>query len=480
MSPVRILFVAAEAYPFAKVGGLGDVAGSLPKALQGLGHEVNLIMPRYRGMDDWRVDLGPYNVPMGGGMKVAALKEGSLTPQIPVLMVDQLDYFDRDGVYGFPDDGHRFGFFCRAVLEACRYVGFQPEVIHCNDWHSALIPVFLKYLYAEDALLASARTLLTIHNIQWQGTFPKDLLGFLGLPADDALLHQGKVNFMKAGIRLADGLSTVSPTYAREIQTEEYGYGLQEEFRARSGDLRGVVNGLDLFAWDPRRDPLLFRPFDPRDERMKGANKEALRRELGLPSSNAPLLAFVGRLFDQKGVDILVEALPALLRRQLQLVILGSGLREYEKALEAFSVERNLSLNLRYDEGLAHRIYAGTDLFLMPSRFEPCGLGQMISMRYGTVPLVRRTGGLADTVLGYDVTPSEATGFVFQEYTAEALLKAVDAALEVYRQRRAWRKLRRRIAEQDFSWDRSAREYAVLYRRLLESEGTEKRRQTES
>lgn len=472
---MRILFVAAEAYPFAKVGGLGDVAGSLPKALHAMGHEVNLIMPRYRGMDRWRVDLGPYTVPTGEGPEVAALKEGTLVPELPVLMVDQLDYFDREGVYGYEDDGRRFAFFCRAVLEACRHVGFAPDVIHCNDWHAALIPAYLRAFYGQDPLLGRARALFTIHNLQWQGVFPADLLDYLGFPADwateDLLLHDGRLNFMKAGIAQADALSTVSETYAREIQTPEFGYGLHEVLRSRAHDLHGVVNGLDLETWDPRTDPHLPRGFDPRSAKEKEARKRELRRELGLPAARVPLAGFVGRLFDQKGVDLLLEALPALLGREVQLAILGSGDRAYEEALRAAAEGHgNLAAVLRYDEGLAHRIYAGCDLFLMPSRFEPCGLGQLISMRYGTLPVVRRTGGLADTVRDASDDPDGGTGFVFAEYRAGALLEAVDRALWAYADRRAWDRLRRNATAQDFSWDRSARRYEALYQGLMRSD----------
>lgn len=464
---MRILFVSAEAYPFAKVGGLGDVAGSLPKALQGLGHEVNLIMPRYRGMDEWRVDLGPYDVPTGAGREVAALKEGNLTPQVPVLMVDQLDYFNRDGIYGHEDDGRRFGFFCRAVLEACRHVHFVPDVIHCNDWHAALVPAYLRAHYGDADGFGSTKTLFTIHNLQWQGAFSRELLDYLDLPEED-LLHEGRLNFMKAGILQADALSTVSETYAREIQTPEFGFGLHEVLRARADDLHGVVNGLDLEAWDPRSDSFLARGFDPRDGRAKGAQKRELQRELGLPQDRVPLAGFVGRLFDQKGVDLLLEALPTLLRRRVQVTLLGSGERRYEEALaDLGEAHKNLAVVLRYDEGLAHRIYAGSDLFLMPSRFEPCGLGQMISMRYGTLPVVRRTGGLADTVRGFGEDPEAATGFVFQDPTAEALLGALDAALDLYGKATVWDRLRGNAMAQDFSWDASAHRYAALYRGLM-------------
>ncbi len=306
-----------------------------------------------------------------------------------------------------------------------------------------------------------------------QGAFPRELLTFLGLPeawaTEEVLLHEGRLNFMKAGLTQADLLSTVSATYAREIQTPEYGEGLEAVVRGRAADLRSVVNGLDIEAWDPRRDTHLPQPFDPLDERGKAAHKRALQRELGL-RGEGPLAGFVGRLVPQKGVDLLLEAMPDLLARDLQVVLLGSGTERYEKAVEAWAGRSpRLAVVVRYDEALAHRIYAGADLFLMPSRFEPCGLGQLISMRYGTLPLVHRTGGLADTVDDAASDPEAGTGFVFAKHTVPSLLQAVDAALAAFRDRRTWRRLRENAVGRDSSWDRSARAYEALYREVLSS-----------
>ncbi|MEE9237348.1 MAG: glycogen synthase GlgA [Thermoplasmata archaeon] len=469
---MKILFAAAEAYPFAKTGGLGDVAGSLPKALSKLGHEVNLIMPRYRGMDQWRVDLGPFNVTMGDREEVVALKEANLTPQIPVLMVDHLGYFDRERIYGYKDDGRRFALFSRAILEACRYVDFYPNVIHCNDWHTALVSAYLTAYYRHDERFDDTRVLFTIHNLHHQGSFPTELLAYLGLPEETIerhLLHRSKVNFMKAGISLSDGVSTVSETYAKEIQTPEYGHGLHQVLRQRGSQLYGVLNGLDGEVWNPQADSLIPRKYDPLNSKGKETNKRALQREIGLNSSSAPLMGFIARLVKQKGMDLLQEALPKILSMNLQLVILGTGRERFEEALQSWKERSpNLSVNLRYDEGLAHRIYAGADMFLMPSRFEPCGLGQMISMRYGTVPVVRRTGGLADTVVDYALGPRRATGFTFDEYKSDSLLEAVDGAVSVYHDRRAWRRLLENCSRQDHSWDRSSRAYEGIYRRFTQ------------
>jgi starch synthase len=472
--PVRILFVASEAYPFAKTGGLGDVAGSLPKALEELGHEVNLIMPRYRGMEKWRVDLGPYDVAMGDRKEVAALKEGNLTHRVPALMVDHLGYFDREALYGYKDDDRRFAFFCRAVLEACKYIDFSPDIIHCNDWHTALIPAYLRVFYGDDERFAKTKVLFTIHNLKHQGSFPRDALPYLGFPAEFSpelyLIHRGKVNFMKAGITLSDAVSTVSETYSKEIQTPEYGLGLHDTLRQRSRQLFGVLNGIDVEVWNPEKDEFLHRTYRASDSRGKEANRRALQQELGLRRSSRPLVGFIARLVEQKGVDLLLEALPGLLSRDLQMVILGTGRQRFEEALESWTGRSpDLSVNLRYDEGLAHRIYAGADMFLMPSRFEPCGLGQMIAMSYGTIPIVRRTGGLADTVVDYSQGLDVATGFTFDEATGNALLEALDRAVEVYSKGDDWRRLRENCIKQDFSWARSARTYEEIYRGLVVS-----------
>ncbi len=468
---MRILFTSIEAYPFAKVGGLGDVAGSLPKALARLGHEVNVVMPRHRGMDRWRVDLGPFNVPMGDRKEVAALKEGNLSHSVPVLMVDHLGFFDRGAVYGYEDDGKRFAFFSRAVLEACRYVDFRPDIIHCNDWHTALIPAYLRAHYSQDKHFSRTGTLLTIHNMHHQGQFPRELLDYLDLPEElskKSLLHHDKVNILKAGITLSDAINTVSETYAREIQTPEYGSGLHDVLRKRRDSLYGVLNGIDLEVWDPRTDAFLYSRYEPSDLRGKEANKRALQRELGLPRSRMPVMAFIGRLVEQKGVDVLLQALAEILSRKVQVVILGAGKEATEEALSSLIGRNpNLVVHLGHDEALAHRVYAGADMFLMPSRFEPCGLGQIISMRYGTIPIVRKTGGLADTVQDYSVDPGKATGFTFDKPVPEALLEAIDRALEVHKRGPAWRRLQANGFNQDFSWERSARTYEEIYGSLI-------------
>ncbi len=465
---LRVLFAAAEVFPFAKTGGLGDVAGSLPKALKGVGHEVVVIMPCYRGLDRWGADLGRLKVPMGTGTEVVALRQANLTPQIPVLLIEHRGYFDSEQIYGYEDDGRRFALFSRAVLEASEYRNLRPHIIHCNDWHTALVPAYLQAYYADVETLRDAKVLYTIHNLRHQGSFPKGLLGYLGLPRGSVverhLLHQGKVNMMKAGIALSDGVSTVSETYAREIQTAEYGCGLQQILRRRSDRLFGILNGIDEKVWDPENDPLIAVRFRPPNTRAKEGNKRALREELSMEPSRAPIIGFIARLVEQKGIDLVEKALPELMSRRMQMVILGTGKEEFEKALGSWR-GRNpaLSINLRYDETLAHRIYAGADMFLVPSRFEPCGLGQMISMRYGTVPIVRRTGGLADTVNDYAQGLETATGFTFDKYNSNSMVEAVDRALAAYQEKQEWSRIVENCSRQDFSWNRSSQAYSEVY-----------------
>jgi starch synthase len=472
---LKILFASSEVYPFAKTGGLGDVAGSLPKALHGLGHEVNVIMPRHGSILNPRMDLGSFTVPMGGGQsEVAELKEDSLDRErrVPVIMVDNARYFaKRENLYMYDDDGRRFAFFCRAILETVRFLRLRPDVIHCNDWHTGLVPAYLRTLHRDDPELRRARTLFTIHNLQYQGTFDREVFDYTGLPEDtfhmEGVEFYGGVNFLKAGIVYADHVSTVSQTYAEEIQVPEFGEGLDGVLRRHAGKLSGVPNGIDYEEWDPTRDRRISHPYGPDDLKGKWQNKKEFLKESGLRATDRmPLIGFISRLVDQKGLDILVPCLPSLLE-EAQVVVLGTGDPRYHRELEAIaSTTKGFALYLKYDEGLAHRIYASSDMFLMPSRFEPCGLGQLISMRYGTVPIARNTGGLADTVTDLDGDPGRGTGFVFHEYTAEALLEAARRAVRAYGDDDRWSRVVHNGFRQDFSWGASAEKYSQLYHRL--------------
>lgn len=469
---MKILFASAEAYPLAKVGGLGDVAGSLPKALRALGHDVRLALPRYAMVKDVKDDLGSFRVHIGGADEEARLRTSAIEG-VPVYLVDKPDLYDRPKVYEYEDDGKRFGFFCKALLDLLPAADFWPDVIHCNDWHSALAPAFLKTLYQGDPRYRSMKSVLTVHNLQHQGLFERGLFDWTGLPAStwnpEGVEFYGKMNFMKAGIVYADLVCTVSPTYAQEIQTPEYGYGLDGLLRARASVLSGILNGIDADVWNPSKDAHIARPFTKSTLEKKADDKRALQKEAGLQASaKTPLLGMVSRITEQKGLDILIPALPQILEGGAQIVILGTGEKKYEEPLaDLAKAGGSLAAYLKYDEALAHRIYAGSDFFLMPSKFEPCGLGQLISLRYGTVPIVRATGGLADTVTDVTREPKHGNGFVFSEYTADALADATRRAVEFFRAGRGLATLRRRAMAADFSWTASANAYAAWYGRAL-------------
>ena len=470
---MKILFASAEAYPLVKVGGLGDVAGSLPKALRQLGHDVRIAMPRYGMIREGTEDIGSFPVAIGGADHEAKLKTAHID-DVPVYLIDFAPLFDRSKVYEYPDDGQRFAFFSKAVLDLLPAADWWPDVIHLNDWHSALASAYLKTAYAEREGYRGIGCVFTIHNLQHQGIFEREVFDWAGLPAEawapEGVEFYGKMNFLKAGIVYADRVNTVSPTYAKEIQTEEYGFGLDGLLRSRASKLSGILNGIDYDVWNPAKDPHIPQKYSKSTLEKKAKNKAALLRDVGLPAaSKTPLIGIVTRLTEQKGLDILIPAIPDLIDLGVHVVLLGTGERQYEEPLERFAAARKgLVAFLKYDEALAHRIYAGSDFFLMPSRFEPCGLGQEISLRYGTVPIARATGGLADTVLDVTVNPEKGNGFVFEEYRHDALVGTVRRAVEFYVRGRGWKSLQQRAMSRDLSWRASARTYVDLYRDALE------------
>jgi starch synthase len=478
---MKILFAASEAVPFAKTGGLADVAGSLPPALASLGHEVSVVMPRYRQADIASYQLrhaASFTVPLGTWQEQCDVFKGRMGKNVTVYFINKDIYFDRPELYrtqraDYPDNAERFIFFSRAVLELCVALDLQPEIVHCNDWQTGLIPLYLRKLYRTVETLRRARTVLTVHNLAYQGLFWHWDMRLTGLDWDvftpEGLEFWGKMNLLKAGLVYADSITTVSKTYSREIQTPEYGCGLEGVLVKRAADLSGIVNGIDTRAWDPARDRALPRTFSASRLAGKAACKKALLQRLGLTDAGEPLVGMVTRLVDQKGLDILTKALPELLSLGVRLVILGTGDVKYHQVLTktANRFRDRMSVQLHYDDGLARSIYAGCDLFLMPSRFEPCGLGQMIALRYGAVPIVRRTGGLADTVVDYNARTGRGTGFVFGEYSAPALVECLRRALEVYHDREKWKLLIRAGMKQDFSWERSAKEYVKVYRKAM-------------
>ena len=472
----NVLMVAAEAVPFVKSGGLADVIGSLPKALVAGGADVRVVLPKYGDIPlAWREKLRPVDsfvVQVGWRRQFCGVE--TLTHDgITYYFLDNEFYFKRPGLYGYDDDGERFAYFAQATLEALPRLGWKPDVLHCHDWHTAMVPVFLKAHYGWNAWYNPIRTVFTIHNLRYQGVFGYGVLRDLLNLGDEhfhanGLEFYGAVNYLKGALNYSDFLTTVSPTYAREIQTPYYGEGLDGTLRHRRDALLGIVNGIDYDAFDPMTDPHLAVPYR-KSAKKKAQNKAALQRELGLPErEGTPIVSLVTRLVEQKGLDLIAHVLEELLREDLQLVVLGAGEARYEKLFRDAAYHRpgRISTNLKFDEGLARRIYAGSDLFLMPSKFEPCGIGQMIAIRYGTAPIVRETGGLVDTVQPYNQYTGEGHGFSFSHYNAHEMLDTVRFALSMYRDEAHWTRIADNMAKQDFSWTASAKQYLQLYDRL--------------
>lgn len=450
---MKIAMIASEVVPFAKTGGLADVAGALPIALEALGHEVIIIMPGYKCVK------GRSSSTVGRNIKVYFVENGL--------------YFNRDGLYmdkkgDYKDNLERFAFFCRRSLELLKEINFSADILHLHDWQSSLVSVYLKSIYAKQPFYGKMRSILTIHNIGYQGLFPGEDFPKLGLDKSlfdvSGLEFYGKINLLKGGIIFSDLINTVSPTYALEIQEHKFGFGLEGLLKQRKKDLSGILNGLDYSIWDPGTDKFIARKFSKKNIEDKAYDKEDLQKACSLPVGNEiPVLGIVSRLAEQKGFDILSESLDEICKMGAQLVILGVGNLKYHKILQkaAKKYPKTISLNLRFDDPLAHKIYAGSDIFLMPSSYEPCGLGQMIALRYGTIPLVFKTGGLADTI-------NEDNGFVFSSYTGGELVRTVKRCLSAFKDKKFWGSLMNNAMQSDFSWEASAREYIQLYEKAKE------------
>jgi starch synthase len=464
--------VASEAAPLAKTGGLADVVGALPGALRSFGDDAAVVIPRYGSIDLKRARRVFDSLPVYLGTERYDTAIYQAAGEFPFYLVDCPPLFDRKGLYGesgvdYPDNHIRFAVFARAALGVARYL-FRTEIFHCHDWQSGLVPAYLRTTFAGDPTYLGTRTLFTIHNLGYQGLFPKTALAEValdpGVYRPDGMEFFGHVSYIKGGISFADGLSTVSPTYAREIQTPEFGSGLDGALRSRAGVLTGILNGVDYRDWSPDVDPLIPAHYSPEDLSGKRVCKEQLVREFALPAEamDRPLIGIVSRFTRQKGIDILAQAAGRMVDQNVYLVALGSGEPEYEEFFTAMAAKfpGRIAVKIGFDNALAHRIEAGSDLFLMPSRYEPCGLNQIYSLRYGTVPVVRATGGLDDTI-------EESTGFKFQDYSPEALLAAVQAAARAFGDREGWQETMRRGMRKDFSWKASAAVYSALYRKLL-------------
>ncbi|MFP4175695.1 MAG: glycogen synthase GlgA [Planctomycetota bacterium] len=494
---MKITFVASEVVPYSKTGGLGDVIGSLPAALAEEGHEVSIISPEYRmvrrnadrsGLELEEVDLPEVHVPLGDFDQAAEVSRGRLPhSEVDVYFLKKDQYYDRPGLYTRPEDesdyqdnSERFIFLCRGALELLNTLGEKPDIIHAHDWQTGLVPVYLDRVYREQ--FPETASAFTVHNLAYQGLFWHWDMKLTGLPWElfnwKMLEYYGNLSLLKAGLVGGDVVTTVSEQYAREIQTEEYGMGMHGVFRERSGDLFGIVNGVDYRVWDPSDDERIERNYDPDDLSGKAECKRALQSEFELPEEeNTPLIGMVGRLVEQKGIDIVAEGMSEILRRGLQVVILGTGEPRYHDMLSnlAEKYPENVGLYLGFDEPMAHRIEAGADMFLMPSRFEPCGLNQLYSLRYGTVPIATATGGLVDTIVDYREdagTERQSTGFLFSNPSVVDMVEAVDRAVRVYKNDpEEWENMMVRGMRQDWSWKRSAVEYEEVYGEALDRLG---------
>ena len=487
--PLKICYVASEVEPFAKTGGLADVAGSLPAALKERNLDIRMMMPKYKSINDRKfvlrevIRLSEANVELGGVSRVASGKTAFLpNSKVHVYFLSFPEFFNRRSLYvdpetgkDFADNAERFAYFSKSVLETLKLLYWQPDIIHCNDWQTALIPYYLKTHYQDDPFFQGMRTLLTIHNVAFQGVFPLGIGKKIGIDASllekgQPFYFHGKLNFLKGGIHYADLLSTVSPTYAREIcEDESIGAGLSDVLKARQTDLTGILNGADYNVWSPEKDRFIPHNYDLENLDKKIENKKALCEQFGLDfKAETPLLGLVTRLTEQKGMPLLLKAMNGLLKEKIQLVILGVGDPEIQQKLKELAAKNSsrMAFQARFDNRTAHLIEAGSDILLMPSRFEPCGLNQIYSLRYGTIPLVHQTGGLADTVIDVQTSPEKGNGFVFKEFTPAMFLKTVEAAIATFRDTDKWREIQRRAVTAVFSWEKSAREYAKLYEKV--------------
>jgi len=480
---LKVFFLSPEVVPFAKTGGLADVAGSLPGALKKLGVDVRVGLPYYRVVKEGRFPttllVRGLEAPLGEEKLTASVLETQTEDRIPVYFFEREDLFDRPNLYGTPagdyyDNLERFAFFSHAALLLAKEIDFDFDVVHCHDWQTGLVPVYLKTLFKKDPFFKGTASLFTIHNIGYQGLFPKEKLVTCGLPLEEfhpeGLEYWEKISLLKGGIVYSDAITTVSPKYSEEIQTPGFGMGMEGILKKRSKDLYGILNGADYFVWDPARDSHLKAHYSPEKMAGKERCKEALLREMGLDSSlqNKPLLGMVSRLDAQKGLDLLVEILDDLLALDVGLAVLGSGEEHIQQGIQK-AAERypgRVGLFIGFNEPLAHRIMAGVDIFLIPSRYEPCGLTQMYALKYGTVPVVRATGGLDDTIVTFDAKNIKGNGFKFRPYKAKAFFAAIQRALRLFEDSDSWKRLIVNGMKQDFSWDRSAQSYLRIYQSI--------------
>ena len=471
---MKVLIAASEAHPFIKTGGLGDVIGALPQALKKLGLDVRVVIPNYRDIKKEIKEkaefIKSFEVAVSWRKQYCGILEYKYK-DVTYYLIDNEYYFKRDGLYGYYDDGEKFAFFDRAVLEFLKELDWKPDIIHCNDWQTGMIPVLHKVEYMKDNFYKNIKTIISIHNLFFQGTFTKEVLPELfgydyELFTNGSLELHGGVSFLKGAINYSDIISTVSETYALEIMTPEYGETLDGLLRWKKGILKGIVNGIDYDEYNPETDKFIFKNYSIEDIEDKFINKIELQKELGLKVSNdIPMIGMVSRLTHQKGCDLIINMLEGLLKNDIQIVILGTGDPIYENAFKDFQerYKGKVSSNIMFDNKLAHKIYAASDMFLMPSLFEPCGLGQLIALRYGAVPIVRETGGLKDTVIPYDEYTGLGNGFGFKNYDYNELKKIIEYAIDLYKNKQRWKSLILQSMKSDNSWLKSAKKYKEMY-----------------
>src|SRR5271157_476081 len=480
---MHIAFAASEGVPFSRTGGLADVVGALPRALAALGHQVSVYLPRYRQtkLADPATVVRSITVPFDDKYRFASVVTGGSQGGVKFYFVEYPEFYDRDGLYGtpagdFPDNAERFALFSRAVLEASKILGV-PQVFHCHDWQSALVPVLLRTIYAEDPAFVGVGTVFTIHNMGYQGLFPPETLPLLMLPWDLFTMSKmeffGQVNFLKGALAYADFITTVSRKYSQEIQTAEYGFGLEGVLHDRAATVTGILNGVDYDEWSPQTDKFAVAKYSPQDLAANATCKQDLLTAFGVTNADLklPVIGIVSRFAAQKGFDLIAQIMDRLAREEMIVVALGAGDKPYEELFLRLNKQfpNKIAVKVAYDNAIAHKIEAGADMFLMPSRYEPCGLNQIYSLKYGTVPVVRATGGLDDTIEPWDARTGKGTGFKFSDYTGEALLATIKQALLAYQDRSSWQTLMRNGMSRDFSWGASAREYGKVYERARQA-----------
>src|SRR5271167_3000243 len=483
MSLMNIVFAASEGVPFSKTGGLADVVGALPRALAALGHHVSVYLPRYRQtkLSDPATVVRSVTIPFDDQYRFASVVSGGSQSGVRFYFVEYPPYFDRDALYGtpagdYPDNAERFALFSRTVLEASKILGV-PDIFHCHDWQSALVPVLLRTIYAEDPAFRDVGTVFTIHNMGYQGLFPPDTLPLLMLPWDLFTMSKmeffGQVNFLKGALTYSDFITTVSRKYSQEIQTAEYGFGLEGVLRDRNATVAGILNGVDYDDWSPQADKFTAAKYSPQDLAGKAQCKQDLLAAFGVKNADAkvPVIGIVSRFAAQKGFDLIAQIMDRLAREEMIMVVLGSGDKLYEEMFQRMHKQypNKIAAKVAFDNAIAHKIEAGADLFLMPSRYEPCGLNQIYSLKYGTVPIVRATGGLDDTIEPWDARTAKGTGFKFTDYSGEALLLTIKEALKASRDQSSWQTLMRNGMNKDFSWNASAKEYVRVYERARQA-----------